>query len=558
MLSSVLPFLWLTVLLVLVLWLLVRRWRQQAEAQGWETAVAQSPHPLFPLTYNIHAHLMAAMLGSGLLLLILGQLSFAHVPAPGKWLVLAIMGVGTGLFLWAGSRIRQDGLAEDWLAQRLHRLGHWLGIAGWQALLLLVAALLTGLAQLAAGPDMLARHWGVSVTAWLLALVGCLVGGVPVAEWRGWLRRGFGLERWEWWLLLALLVGAWLLRGTAVAQFPNTFSGDEGSAGLYAVRFLRNEADNWFTVGWFSFPSFYFALQAVFIDLFGQTIEAVRYLAALGGALAVLATYLLARVMFDRGTAVAAAVVMMGSHYHIHLSRIGLNNVWDSLFMALALAGVWYGWRSGKRLPFVVAGLALGLGQYFYVSIRVLPLLLLIWAVWLWWRQPMRWRQRLPDFLASGYTAVLALFPLGIYFANHWNEFQAPLNRVTIMGERLATMAAAEGTTATTVILRQMWQAAQGFTHLPLRLLYEPNVPLLLPAAAALFLAGLAWGVLRFDGRFGLLFLPLLSTIFLSGFSQSPPASQRFILAMPAVAVLVALPLGLVAAWLRQLWPTGK
>ena len=41
-----------------------------------------------------------------------------------------------------------------------------------------------------------------------------------------------------------------------------------------------------------------------------------------------------------------------------------------------------------ERLPFVIAGIALGLGQYFYVSVRVLPLLVVIWVVGLWWRQP--------------------------------------------------------------------------------------------------------------------------------------------------------------------------
>ncbi len=554
--SSTLIYLWAATLLVFILWLVVRRWRQQAEAGVYDTAVP--PHPLSPLTPQSHKQIIATMLLGGLLLLILGQLSFAQLEPLANRFVAGLMALGGVLFLWAGSRVRRDGLAADWLAQAVHRVGYWLGVAGWQALLLLLALALTGLARLAAGDIALAQRWDVSVVAWLLALGFALVGGVPLDEWRLWLRRGLGLAKWEWWLLLGLFMGAWLLRGTAVTQFPNTFSGDEGSAGLHAALFLQGKADNWFTIGWFSFPSFYYALQSVFLDLFGQTVEALRYFAALGGSLAVVATYLLARVMFDRGTAVAAAVVMMGSHYHIHMSRIGLNNVWDSLFVALVLACLWTGWRTGRRLPFVLAGLALGLGQYFYVSVRVLPLLVLLWAVVMWWRHPRQWRERLPDFGLSAYTAVLTIFPLAIYFARHWAEFQAPLNRVTILGERLASMSANEGHNQAWIVLGQMWQAALGFTHLPLRLLYQPGVPLLLPFAAGLFLAGLAWALLRFDGRFGLLLLPLLSVPILSGFSQDPPASQRFILAMPSVAVLVGLPIGLVARWLRQLWPESK
>ena len=556
MISSALVYLWIACLLLLVLWLLVRRWRQQVEAGVWETAVKHQP--FFPLNERAHHAIVAAMLFGGLLLILLGQATLAAVPDLGRWAVALLMAFGGGLFLWAGSRVRLDGLLDDWLAQQFHRAGYWLGVAGWQVVVMLVAAALAWLAYLAAGDQAVARRWDVSVVAWLLALAGCLVGGVSLAEWRSWLKNGLGMPRWEWGLLLALFVVAWLLRGTAVTQFPNTFSGDEGSAGLHAARFLAGLADNWFTIGWFSFPSLWYALQSVFIDLFGQTVEAMRYFSALGGALAVLATYWLARVMFDRTTAVAASVIMMGSHFHIHMSRIGLNNVWDSLFLALVLAGLWLGWRSGKRLPFVIAGLALGLGQYFYVSVRVLPLLVLIWVMGLWWRQPRPWQRRLPDFVLSGYTAVLTILPLAIYFAGHWAEFQAPLNRVTIIGERLDSMAVLQGASPVVIVLRQMWLAALGFTQIPLRLLYEPGVPLLLSLAAGLFLAGVAWSVLRFDGRSALLLLPLLSVVFLSGFSQDPPASQRFILAMPAVAVLVARPLGLVTGWLRLLWPGGK
>jgi hypothetical protein len=551
---STLIFLWLAGLVLLIGCLLLRRWRQGVTVA--ETAVF-SPPPL-PFTNHNHRQIIAAMLAGSLLLIGLGQMAFGQLPLTARWAVGGVMLFGGVLFLWAGSRVRPDGLAHDWPARQLHRLGLRLGVAGWQALLLLLAIVLAILAWLAAGDQAVARRWDVSVLAWLLALGFLLLGGVPLAEWRFWLRRGLGLARWEWWFLLGLVMGAWLLRGTAVTQFPNTFSGDEGSAGLHAALFVQGQVDNWFTIGWFSFPSFYYVLQSVFIGLFGQTIEALRYFAALGGTLAVVATYFLARGMFGRGTAVAAAVIIMGSHYHIHLSRIGLNNIWDSLFVALVLAGVWSGWRSGRRLPWVGAGLALGLGQYFYVSVRVLPLLLLLWWVGLWWRQRSQWRDRAVDFLICGGTAVVALLPLGIYFATHWAEFQAPLNRVTILGERLGQMATADGQPAVMIVLRQMGQAALGFTQEPLRLLYAPGVPLLLPLAAGLFLLGVVWALLRLDGKFSLLLLPILSVIFLSGFSQDPPASQRFIIALPSVAVLVALPIGLLGEWLRQLWPDRK
>ncbi|MCP4416305.1 MAG: hypothetical protein GY805_06770 [Chloroflexi bacterium] len=553
--SSVLVYLWVNILLLFIVWLFLRRWRQLNEAGVLETAVSKTI-PLRSPTAEGHT-LVTIMLG-GLLLLVLGQMSYAQIPAPARWLVWGEMGIGAAGFLWSGRRVSRNVFAEDRLTTRLYQIGHWLGVAGWQVVLLGLAALLAVLAQLAAGNEPLARQWQVSVVAWLLAVSFSLLGGLPLAEARTWLKQGLGLTRSEWWLLLGLFLVAWLLRGTAVTNYPPTFSGDEGSAGLHAALFLQGQADNWFTIGWFSFPSLYYALQSVFIDLFGQTVEALRYFSALGGALAVVAAYFLARVMFGGRTAVIAAVVMMSSHYHIHMSRIGLNNIWDSLFVALVLTSLWHGWRSGRRLSFLLAGLGLGLGQYFYVSVRILPLLLLLWLGLMWWRRPQQAGQHFPHFVLGGFTAVVSVLPLAIYFAGHWAEFQAPFNRVTILGERLAGMVAASGQSPVLIVLRQMGQAALGFTHTPLRLLYEPGVPLLMPLAAGLFLVGLAWALLHFDGRYGLLLLPLLAAVFLGGFSQDPPASQRFVLTMPIVAVFIALPLGLMGEWLQKLWLDGK
>ena len=132
------------------------------------------------------------------------------------------------------------------------------------------------------------------------------------------------------------------LRAWQMSQFPNTYSGDEGSAGLFAVELLDGKANNLFSLGWFSFPALYFAVQSAAIALLGQTVEAVRLTSAVAGALTVVAVYWLGRTMFDRTTAVLAALYLAASHYHIHMSRIALNNVWDGLFGTLAILCLLY------------------------------------------------------------------------------------------------------------------------------------------------------------------------------------------------------------------------
>lgn len=462
--------------------------------------------------------------------------------------VLALVVAGILSFLLGGrALVRRE--ATLWQNAPVRRLAAFLQVTPAHLYLLALALPLAWLARLAAGDGLLARQPLTAVVAWLLAGTAAVLGalGSERVVWRS--------SRRDVALALFFFVAAFAARGTLLGQIPTTLSGDEGSAGLAAVRILEGEATNLFGVGWFSFPNFYFAVQSSGIALLGQTAEGLRATSAIAGALTVVALYWLGRVMFDRTTAVLAALYLTGAHYHIHFSRIGLQNIWDGLFLVVVLAAMWAGWGSGRRAPFVAAGVALGLGQYFYVSLRVLPLLLLVWAALALLVERERLRQRLPDLLLSAFVAAVVVLPLALFFLKFPNEFNAPLQRVSVLGEWLTREVELTGLPAWRIIAEQMSNTALGFTHLPLRHWYTPGVPLLLPAAAALFILGLLWLLYALDLRYLLIVLPLLAMIILGGLSQDAPASQRYVMAMPLAALLVALPLGQAARWLRPLWP---
>ncbi len=552
---ALLIILWILTLVVAVLFLLVRRKRIAQERPYPATASTLSPDSDY-WTLEQLRWLTAVLLAGGLLLVWLGQTIYKVVPVPQQWGVFAAMAAGAALFL-LGAHTAVTRQLPHWLARPGEKICDYFRISLGQLALLLLAPTFGLLAYWAAGDQLLARHWPVSVMAWLIS-VGLVVAGSYSVRQEGTDIEDIDITRRDYWFTAVIFFAALLLRATAMTQFPNTFSGDEGSSGLHALLFLRGQATNIWNVGWFSFPSPFYILQAASIALFGQTVAALRFVSAVGGALAVAGTYWLGLVMFGRATAVLAAIYMAASHYHIHISRIGLNNVWDSFWGVAVLAALWVGWKSGRRSAFIAGGLALGMGQFFYVSIRILPLLLLVWAVtaFLWKRT--QFRQRLPGLLLMAGVAFILFLPLGLYFAGHPDEFAAPLNRVTIMGPRLEAEMAATGQSAGQIVGRQMWRAALGYTHEPLRLLYNPGAPLLLPGAAALFIIGLLWGISHFDLRYWLLFLPLLSVIISSGLSQDAPASQRYILVAPVAALFVALPLGVAVRLLQPLWPQGK
>lgn len=536
-------------ILVAISYFLIRSHNRQA------TAVSSSFSPkvwLKATPVELHALRLpiTLLLISGLLLIWLGQLIVQKVPPHVTQQVWVLIGVGGVLFVAAGqTAVRQ----KLWVgvARPLSALCRIFQLASWQLLLLFIAPLFAWLTSLAAGDRLIANSAPVANFSWLI-VIGCVVALLYRKE------ESTVLSRWELRLLAFLFVLGLAVRGLLTAEFPATFSGDEGSAGLVAVQFFEGDVDNLFVTGWFSFPSFYFAVQSVGIHIWGQTVQAARLISAFAGGLTVVATYWMVRKLFDPVTAVFAAAYLAVSHYHIHFSRIALNNVWDSLFGAVAIYGFWDGWKNGRRTGYLWCALSLGIGMYFYVSIRVLPLIFLIWSLVAFISKRQQFLKRLPDLVLTAVGSAIIALPIGLHFYRYPAQFSAPLNRVTILGPWLEAEVAKTGMTAASIVARQMWLGLLGFTFQPLRLFYEPGAPLLLTGAATLFLIGVVWSVLNIDLRYLLLLLPLLAAVVSNGLSQSPPASQRFILTMPMVATFVALPLGFMTNWLISLWPDRR
>lgn len=432
-------------------------------------------------------------------------------------------------------------------------LQNYLGVAGWQMILLYSALGLVLLARLAAGDRVQANFPGLATVSWLVAITAVVWGAIswtkpekPVAE-----------NAPVWWgeiiFLLFLTVLALLLRVAQLETIPPTLSGDEASAGLEGVRFLQGEITNLFTTGWFGFATFYFAVQSVGIELWGQTTAGLRVMSALAGALTIPAVYWLGRQTYGVLMGIATAVLLTFSHFHIHFSRIGLNNIWDGLFLALILLTLWQGWQTGRRGWFLWCGFLLGLSQYFYVSARIFPLVVLTWALWAGWQERARWRRNLPSLGLAALVAIVVYAPLALYFMQNPNIFQAPLNRVTIFGSWLEGEIARLAVSPLWVIGDQIRLSVLGITHEPLRMWYTPQMPLLRWPANWLFWLGVGLVLLRRELR-GFLFLwPLAVSLLLGAFSQDAPASQRFIVVSVLAISLTAVPLALAVDWVGQL-----
>lgn len=490
------------------------------------------------------------LLVAGGVLLFIGLSVGPSLPQTQRFWSLLCSLAGVLLFL-VTARGFTVGRLPGWVLRPLRSSSNRFELGPFQVVAVGMAPLLALGAALAAGDGLRMRLPALAIAFWL---GGIALAVVPLLPWPLQLRIG---PRRELAFVAGLFLVAFLVRAWKVAEIPWPFSSDEASAGLSAVQFLDGFRDNLFGTAWFSFPSLYFYLLSLSVQVFGRTTEALRLPSALAGAAAVVAVYFYARECFGRGAAMAAAGYMAFFHFHIHFSRIGLNNVWDSTFAARFAAVLWRAWIGNHRVFFVLAGLSHGLAQYFYASARALIPLPLVWLAVGALLKRKEIRERLPG-LALLVVGLLAVaLPLGIFFVQRPQEFTAPFNRVSALGARLEAQAVA-GESPARVLLEPAKTSALAFTSTNLRLAFQPNRPMLLLIPATLFLLGVTLLLLNAsDLRHLWLALWLLTAVGMATLSQSPPAAQRYVFAAPAVVVVLALPLIQATDWIRQSWRAG-
>jgi 4-amino-4-deoxy-L-arabinose transferase-like glycosyltransferase len=369
--------------------------------------------------------------------------------------------------------------------------------------------------------------------------------------------QGRTVSPWEIFLLILIIILGWIVRATQIESMPYVLSGDEGSAGLVAWEFLEGSRDNILGLGWFSFPALYFWLLSLGQSLYGRTIEAIRLASALVGTLTLAATYLAGRLIFNRKVGLIAAAWLATFHFHVFFSRIAYNNIFDSLFLVLAVAFLFRGWKSHQRDDFLLFGLTLGFSQYFYTTSHALPLILLLWIPWLHKRLS-PFRSNRTNLLAALFVAGCVALPLVVIYASNPSALMFTTGRVSLLDSSLLGPAAeALATTPLGLVGEQILVTALGLTVSELQGIYvDTGRPMLFGLSAVVFHIGLLLNLIRWR-RLGaaILLLTLAASIIIGGLSIQAPSSQRLILLPPILALLSADTLITLHAWLKDRLP---
>jgi len=335
-----------------------------------------------------------------------------------------------------------------------------------------------------------------------------------------------------------------------------------------------------------AFPWLFSYMQAWGVALLGRNLEGLRAISVVLGTLGIPALYFLARELFDRKTALLAALLLAVFPPHIQFSRIGLNNIADPLFGTLALAFLIRGLKYHRRVDFALAGAALGLTQYFYEGGRFLfPILILLSLVWFILVKP-RFFIESDSCLKNGESAAFdtrhasritrySLSPQSLVLSPLLATFflTAILIAAPVYSTLLAIRYSFDARFATVGIGGSYWLRVNAlgepqsleqhlilpflvYVHQPeTALYYGGEQAMLLPYMVPFVVAGII-GLLAYWRAPGLILLLWVLLTSLGNMMLTESAVYaRYVVAFPALALLAALGIRL---WAALLWPGGS
>ncbi|MCP5096421.1 MAG: methyltransferase domain-containing protein [Chloroflexi bacterium] len=358
-------------------------------------------------------------------------------------------------------------------------------------------------------------------------------------------------------IAIGLFIIALIIRSINLSTHPFILNGIEASIGLDALNIANGLFRNPFATGWLTNPTLSTYLMALSIKILGPSTLSIRLWSPLVGALTVTAVFLIGQKLFDRTIGLVAAVLLAGSHFHLHYSRMGMSNIWDPLITLLALGTIALAWEAGRqekqsgqiRGLWLLAGLFTGLNAYFFTSSHLLPLMLIALLAWaLLFDRSTIWQNGSHLITAAVFAFIVAL-PQLLFYNNNPTIFMQRAVDVGIFAQQtdwLTQEAARSGLTSTQIIINQIWRGLLGFSgSIDKSSAYRPLKPLLAFGPALFFMLGVITAVFKSRSiKYAMLVIWFVVTaIFAGSFLLDTPNSHRLLIATPALMLLAAIAL---------------
>jgi 4-amino-4-deoxy-L-arabinose transferase-like glycosyltransferase len=440
-------------------------------------------------------------------------------------------GAGEGEAIW-------HEIFSKWL--RLHEISAWRFIAFGVSLVLTFILLRSLLTANQSSYRQEVLLWLGAIACYVLAIAPSLKP--PREDWALW----WEVHRRTVFLMGFITLVGFLLRLWNLGSIPSTVGGDEASQGLEAIRILAGDLRNPFTTSWLAVPTMSFFYNSITIWLFGRTIFGLRLAWVFIGTGTILSTFWLVTRLRGLTLGLITAALLATYHYHIHYSRLGSNQVADPFFISLSLLYLYRARDRKNMFDWAMAGIVVGVAQYFYAGARLTMVVLATCLVYFLWNDRNRLELLRDTFRGALSTAgafLISAAPMIQYAIRFPDIYNARLNQVGIFQSGwVDNEMAAGGVSMWTLLWEQFQRSFFAFNAYPDRTVWygSPN-PLMDGAWAILFMLGLLYVTWRLlppnpEPRYFPMVAWWWGGMLLGGMlTESPPSSQRLItLSVPA------------------------
>ena len=350
--------------------------------------------------------------------------------------------------------------------------------------------------------------------------------------------------------LVVIVAIAAFLRLWQLNTLPYGVWYDEAQAGQEAMRLLQGVPFSPMGAYTSNNPSPFFYAVAMLFKVTGPTLLSLRVVQALIGVATVPLLYLLLRNTLGWRAALAGALMIGVSAWHVDFSRFGMCcNIEAPPFEILTLFFLIKGLRTGKLADFAWGGLMMGLGQFTYASFRLFPIIIAAYALYGLLLNKERVRQSMAGLLIYATIAVVAFAPMGAWAWENRNEFMARTNQTSVFAGKNTTqekMTALENSLVRHIKMFNLQGDGNGRHNLP-------GAPALDFFSGALFVIGLGYCLYRWRSPAFVLMALWLCVMMLSGIMSldwEAPQMARTVVAIPAIYAIASIPLAKVwGAW---------
>jgi len=276
----------------------------------------------------------------------------------------------------------------------------------------------------------------------------------------------------------------------------------------------------------------------------GFDLAGVRGPSVIFGVAVVALTYGLARALLDdRKTALLCALMLAGFAPFIHYSRTALLHIGDPLAGGMALMFAARGLRSNRRIDWALAGIGLGLTQYFYEGARLLFFPLMIaWMIGLLIVQRGKMR---PLLKGIGVMFITSALVTGLYYAIILNNNEGLSERMNDsgLGSEYWENILQDGISADdlhTLSIQFTRPFASWVAHRDLSAYYGGSQALIVDYLIPFFLFGAFYLFWRLPSQIFIVPLWLVATGLGNGLLRDNMVSVRYVLVLPAMAIAIA------------------